>query len=68
MCPRAERQVALLLVEREVGDVDGAGALEDAVRIVADGTVRENHGQGGAGGDVHVSTGETINSKLIRNS
>lgn len=42
--PGAEGQVARLLVKGEVGDVDGARAFEDAVRIVVDFAIRSHDG------------------------
>ncbi len=36
MGPGAEQQLTRLLVEREVGDVDGAGALPHRVRVPRD--------------------------------
>ena len=44
--PGPEPHVALLRVEREVGDVYGAGALEDLVGYPLQGTVREHHHPG----------------------
>ncbi len=52
-CPR------YLFVERKVGDVDRAGASEDAVRVPGDGAVAHDDGESVPGLHVHVRPAET---------